>query len=92
MVIHALHTEADYHAAVLRVEQLWEALPGSPEEEELEILHDLIEAFSRRHAEAAAFQAEEAREADRREALNGTDPDAFLLAAYPVPRQLRRPA
>ena len=91
MDIHALHTEGDYHAAVRRVEQLWDALPGSPDEEELEILHDLIEAFEHRHAKVNPFLVEEVRSADRREALSGPDDDAFLLAAYPAP-QLRRPA
>lgn len=43
----ALETEADYETALARAEQLMDAAPGSPEEEELDDLVSLIETYER---------------------------------------------
>jgi HTH-type transcriptional regulator/antitoxin HigA len=41
----AILTEADYKAALARVDILMDAAPGSPEEKELDVLVDLIEQY-----------------------------------------------
>jgi len=48
MDIHPIRTRDDLHAASARIEQLWEALPGTPEGDELEILMELVEAYEKR--------------------------------------------
>lgn len=40
-----IRTEADYEAALARIEQLWDAPLGSPEGDELDILVDLVELY-----------------------------------------------
>ena len=40
-----IRTEADYEAALARIEQLWDAALGSPEGDELDILVDLVELY-----------------------------------------------
>jgi HTH-type transcriptional regulator/antitoxin HigA len=44
-----LKTEKDYQEALHRAEALMDATPGSPEEEELELLALLIEAYEDTH-------------------------------------------
>ncbi|MCL2645208.1 MAG: hypothetical protein FWD51_07095 [Betaproteobacteria bacterium] len=45
MNIRPIHTETDYNAALARVDVLWDATPGSPESEELEVLAVLIDNY-----------------------------------------------
>jgi len=45
MNIRPIHTKADYNAALARVDALWDAAPGSPESEELEVLAVLIDNY-----------------------------------------------
>jgi len=45
MNIRPIHNKADYNAALARVDVLWDAAPGSPESEELEILAVLIDNY-----------------------------------------------
>ncbi len=45
MAIHPIRTEADHDAAIARIEDLWDAQPGTPEHDELEILGVLVAAF-----------------------------------------------
>ncbi|MDR1228006.1 MAG: hypothetical protein LBK55_03150 [Azoarcus sp.] len=45
MNIKPIHTEDDYNAAMARVDDLWEAVPGSPESDELEVLAVLIGSY-----------------------------------------------
>ncbi len=45
MDIKPIRTEADHEAALTEVESLWQAPPGSPESDRLEILATLIEAY-----------------------------------------------
>ena len=40
-----IRTEADYEAALARIDQLWDAPLGSPEGNELDILVDLVELY-----------------------------------------------
>jgi len=42
MNVKPIHNEADYNAALARVDALWDAAPGTPESEELEVLAVLI--------------------------------------------------
>ena len=45
--IKPIKNEEDNEAALARVEQLWEAMPGTPEGDELEVITILIEAFEK---------------------------------------------
>jgi len=45
MNVKPIHNEADYNAALARVDALWGAAPGTPESEELEVLAVLIGNF-----------------------------------------------
>lgn len=49
MEIRPIKTEADYRAALKEVERLWEAEPGTPEGDRVEVLTTLIEAYEARH-------------------------------------------
>ena len=45
MVIHPIHTDSDHDGALARIEALWDALPGTPEHDELEVLAVLVSAY-----------------------------------------------
>lgn len=45
--IKPIRNEEDNEAALARVDQLWEAMPGTPEGDELEVITMLIEAFEK---------------------------------------------
>jgi len=47
--IHAIRTEADYKAALVRIDALMDAEFGTPEGEELDVLTDLVELYEARH-------------------------------------------
>src|SRR6516225_681914 len=47
--IRAIRTEADYMAALARVDELMDAELGTPEGEELDVLTDLVELYEARH-------------------------------------------
>lgn len=47
--VSPIRTEADYEAALTRAAELMDALAGTPEEDELDVLADLIEAYEDRH-------------------------------------------
>ena len=44
-----VRTEADYSAALARIEELMDSVPDSPESEELDALADLLEMYEERH-------------------------------------------
>ena len=46
--VRPVRTEADHAAAVRRMEALWEAAPGAPEDDELDVLATLVDAYERR--------------------------------------------
>ena len=50
-VIRAIRTEADYEAALRRVDVLMDAAPGTAEGDELDVLTDLIEHYEDRHVQ-----------------------------------------
>ena len=47
--VKSIRTEADYEAALARIEQLWDAPLGSPEGDELDVLIDLVERYEDKH-------------------------------------------
>lgn len=47
--IKPIRTEADYQAALARANAIFQAQPGEPEFDELDILTTLIEAYEARH-------------------------------------------
>lgn len=49
MNIKPIKTEEDYNAALERLEFIFDAVPGTPESDELEILGILIEQFEKEH-------------------------------------------
>lgn len=49
MEIKPIKTEVDYKAAMKEIEQLWGASYGSPEEDKLDVLVTLVEAYEEKH-------------------------------------------
>jgi HTH-type transcriptional regulator / antitoxin HigA len=49
MEIKPIRTEADYQASLDEIERLFDAKPGTPEGDCLEILTTLVEAYEERH-------------------------------------------
>ena len=47
--VKPIRTEADYAAALVRIEELMDAEQGSPEGDELDVLADLVEAYENKH-------------------------------------------
>jgi HTH-type transcriptional regulator/antitoxin HigA len=49
MEIEPIKTETDYEAALKEIERLFDAKPGTPESDRLEILATLVEAYEDEH-------------------------------------------
>jgi|WetSurMetagenome_2_1015567.scaffolds.fasta_scaffold663053_1 HTH-type transcriptional regulator / antitoxin HigA len=49
MNIKPIRTEEDYEAACKRIDEIFQAEPGTPEEEELDILVTLVDAHEEKH-------------------------------------------
>ncbi len=49
MNIKPIRTDADHEAALAEIESLWQAPPGSPEGDKLEILATLVEAYEEKN-------------------------------------------
>ena len=49
MDIKPIHTEADHKAALAEIERLWDAAPGTPEYDKLDVLATLVDAYERTH-------------------------------------------
>ena len=49
MNIHPIKTEDDYSDAMQRIDTLMDALPGTEEGDELDVLATLVEAYERNH-------------------------------------------
>jgi HTH-type transcriptional regulator/antitoxin HigA len=49
MEIGPIRAEGDYEAVLRRVEALWGSAPGTPEDDELDLLVTLLEAYEREH-------------------------------------------
>lgn len=71
--IKAIRSEADYNAALARIEALMDAEPDTPEGDELDVLADLVEHYEEKHVPmgfpspvaAIEFRLEQARLAPR---------------------------
>ena len=46
---YPIRTEADHTAALARIEARWNAKPGTPEDDELEVLSILVAAYKDEH-------------------------------------------
>ncbi len=49
MAILPIRTSSDHDAALARIEALWDAQPGTPEHDELEVLSVLVSAYEDQH-------------------------------------------
>ena len=49
MDIRPIRTEADYRAALEEADRLWDAEPGTPDGDQIEVLSTLIEAYEAKH-------------------------------------------
>ncbi len=49
MTIRPIRTKADHAAALRRIEALWNARPGTPHHDELEVLSVLLSAYEDQH-------------------------------------------
>lgn len=49
MELKPIKTEVDYRAALKRLEEIFDAKPGSPESDELEILGLMVENYENKH-------------------------------------------
>jgi HTH-type transcriptional regulator/antitoxin HigA len=54
MRIRPIRTKADYRAALKEVERLWDADPGTPDGDVVDVLTTLIEAYEAEHFPIAA--------------------------------------
>ncbi|MCI0694939.1 transcriptional regulator [candidate division KSB1 bacterium] len=49
MDVRPIKTEADYQAALEEIERLFDAVPGTPDGDHLEVLTTLVEAYEEQH-------------------------------------------
>lgn len=71
--IKAIRNDADHHAALVRIDALMNAEPGTPDGEELDVLADLVEHYEEKHVPmgfpsaiaAIAFRLEQAGRSPR---------------------------
>jgi HTH-type transcriptional regulator/antitoxin HigA len=49
MEIRPIKTEEDYQNALTEIERLFDAIPGTPEGDQLEVLTTLVESYEDRH-------------------------------------------
>jgi HTH-type transcriptional regulator/antitoxin HigA len=49
MDLKPIKTEADYRAALKRLEEIFDAKPGTPESDELEILGLMVDDYEKKH-------------------------------------------
>lgn len=51
MRIRPIKTKADHEAALVKIEQLWDAAPGSEDADTLEVLGVLVDAYENEHVD-----------------------------------------
>jgi HTH-type transcriptional regulator/antitoxin HigA len=49
ITIKPIHTKADHAAALKEIECLWDAKPGTPEHDKLDVLATLVVAYEKKH-------------------------------------------
>jgi HTH-type transcriptional regulator / antitoxin HigA len=49
MEVKPIRSEEEYQVALTRLEEIWDAEPGSPESDELDVLSVLVEAYEEKH-------------------------------------------
>lgn len=49
MEIKPIHNERQHRAALRKIERLWDARPGTPEHDRLEVLATLVEDYEEKH-------------------------------------------
>lgn len=49
ILVNPIYTEEDHEAALREIEQLWNAEPGTPDGERLDVLFTLVEAYEKKH-------------------------------------------
>jgi len=49
VLINPIHTDKDHEAALREIEQLWNAEPGTPAGDRLDVLFTLVEAYEKKH-------------------------------------------
>ena len=49
MTIKPIRTDRDHNAALLEIQKLWKAKPGTPSGDRLDVLITLVEAYEREH-------------------------------------------
>ena len=49
MEIRPVKTNADYERALREIERLWDAKTGTPEDDKLDVLVTLVEAYEEKH-------------------------------------------
>jgi HTH-type transcriptional regulator/antitoxin HigA len=49
MAIRPIRNQADYNAAVVEIERLWDADPGTDDGDKLDILATLVEKYENKH-------------------------------------------
>ena len=49
MIIKPIRTDRDHNAALLEIQKLWKAKPGTPSGDRLDVLITLVEAYEREH-------------------------------------------
>ena len=54
MTLRPIKSEEDYEAALGEIERLWDAKPGTPESDTLEILVTLVEVYEKAHYDLPA--------------------------------------
>ncbi|NPA43714.1 MAG: helix-turn-helix domain-containing protein [Chlorobi bacterium] len=81
MNIKPIKTEADYQQALARLEEIFDAVPGTPEGDELEVLSLLIEDYEEKHFPIEAPDPVEAIKF-RMEQLGMTQKDLARILGY----------
>ena len=83
MALKPIRNDEDNHAALQEIEQLWDAEPGTPESDTLDILVTLVEAYEKKSLRLAVARSY------RRAGVFHGEPRLDTQAVGTVPRQPR---
>ena len=79
MEIRPIKSEVDHELALLRIEQLIDAEPDTPEGDELDVLATLVEAYEDKHFPIEAPDSSEGRVFRAAACLGGSQPKTDSL-------------